>query len=937
EPPALQLAAQDLSAYLEKILDRKVPVRTSFPERKSNTQVFFLATSLSRTFAPSSLAPHLTGQSLDSLGPDGCKAVCAQPVLLLCGKTPRGAANAVWTYLEEYCHVGFFWDEDNVPRLDSLPFRNVAFEQKPRFAERYLSPPGGYTLSEFMDWDQWKKDIDWRVHKRQNIFYGPGGELIWKKILAEMQGGEYILSSAETWQDNLNRKIATYVRDRGLMSILPGTIGDVPAEFVAAHPNVRYLGGVRWGDAPMNKHIYPSDPMFHEISVRYAKKYIEEYGPAHFYFAPPYPEATPGESPEEQTSVKVDFANALQKVVHGISPDMIWMADSWAFLTAEFWPPEGVRAFCEAITDIDHFRIYDTWGEERPMWTLHNAFWGKKWTLGILHCFGGMTSLRGDIHSLARDINRVATDPAARQCVGIYLVPETLHHNDLFFDLAMSLAWDPTIVPVQDDRADLQPYLKDYALRRYGSSSAKRMTRVLDILARTVYATKDMAQPAYLHQMYTVLDFPNTSTYFPLEQPAQVPQLRRALEIALKEADAQRNNPLYERDLVDIARRYLGDLFNAAVPNVIHAWRAGDTERFKIAENDIYRILYLTGDLLSSASYYRLETRTEPGKSRPDYESLLTQARNVMSIWEGSANLDYVRRDDLAELIRGYYYLRTSFWLNCLREVPAAQWSQAQDDRLRDMYMDVGRRWVREGAQSLPSQTSTATTKVVRQLLYMALEAGIEERWMLRPQKEMVNTDFSQGMDGWSLSMRRTGLSFQPGSGDRKGNTVAFQTWPESSGGNFYLFQTVKASDAEISLDMILDKCGQSGFAGLRVEGYDSAFHWVAECTYQCGDSWNHWPDRYRPDNSTPDWSVGATGLLWWWVGHYTIKERYGDATGVWRHIEACPKEDFDRVHGKGTWSGLNIKTLRIALLGSTRRAEDPLAVTFANLRVKTH
>ncbi|MFH1737929.1 MAG: alpha-N-acetylglucosaminidase TIM-barrel domain-containing protein, partial [bacterium] len=739
ERQALQLAAKDLADYLGTMLNRHVPVRTDLPEVGSDGKVFLLATPASQTELPDALSERLSPKNLEHFGPDGCLAVSVPPVLLLAGNTGRGAANAVWTYLEEFCHVGFFWSDDFVPQLDELPFQEVSFKQIPRFAERYMSQPGTYTLSEHMDWPDWKKEIDWRAHKRQNIVYGPERSVIWKQVFAEQHGVEYVLSDADRWQDELNRKIAAYIRDRGLMMVMPGFEGEVPAEFVTAHPQVRYVGGIRWGDIPMNKHVYPADPMFHELTIRYMRAYTDRYGPAEYYFVPPYPEATPGDTEEEKHSIKIDLATAIQNALAEAYPGTIWLTDSWAFLTPEFWTPEEVRAFSEAVKDREHFRIYDTWGEERPMWKLHNAFWGNKWTFGVLQCFGGNTTLHGDLHSLVRDIQQVATDPAAENCVGVYLVPEAWRHNDLFFDLAMRLSWDPLGIKSEGDVVHLEPYIHDYALRRYGARSAGQMAKVLDILAQTVYASKDATQPVFLSQLWTVFDFPNLSVYVPPEQVAQASVLRKGLELGLREADSQRNNPLFERDIVDLARRYLGDVFNGVVPNVIYAWRAENEDRFQIAAEDSLRIMECVEDLLWSSKPYWLETRVEKNRDRPDFEEILTQTRNIMSIWEGSINLDYERRDDLAELMRGYYRPRMEAWLNRLAAVRPTDWSQADIDWLTQTYWDIGKKWVEKGNSGGKPTNIADTPTIVQRILPVARE--IEQRWRLNPTDKMVNID----------------------------------------------------------------------------------------------------------------------------------------------------------------------------------------------------
>ncbi|MBI4557583.1 MAG: hypothetical protein HY706_08370 [Candidatus Hydrogenedentes bacterium] len=301
-----------------------------------------------------------------------------------------------------------------------------------------------------------------------------------------------------------------------------------------------------------------------------------------------------------------------------------------------------------------------------------------------------------------------------------------------------------------------------------------------------------------------------------------------------------------------------------------------------------------------------------------------------MSIWEGSANLDYARRDDLAELIQGYYVPRLKAWRDKLVATDPEAWSQADDRDLEQTYWDLGQIWVNGGVQM--SAPASSAIHRIEEILPQVREI---EGDLPRPAIKPANLDFHDGLNGGSLSSRRMTLSFEPSAGPDGGTAFRFCTWPGSSGGQLYLFQTVQGSDAEISLDFLPESGGESSFAGLRVEAYDRHFHRVAECTYQWGNAWNYWPDRYRADNVTPDWNVGATGFLWWWVGHYAIKHRLTGPTGTWQHLDANPRANLDRVHGAGTWDGLHVKSLRVALIASTRRPEDPLAGAFVNLNVR--
>ena len=382
-----------------------------------------------------------------------------------------------------------------------------------------------------------------------------------------------------------------------------------------------------------------------------------------------------------------------------------------------------------------------------------------------------------------------------------------------------------------------------------------------------------------------------------------------------------------------MTRRYLGDLFNGLVAEVLHAWRTGDKKRFDRAALDMERLTECVWAVLWASPQYRLETHLAQVQGRPGSRGLPEQTCNLLSIWEGRDDLlDYVRRDDCAELVTSYYRPRVGTWLNCLDGVAPEEWGKVHDDRIRELYWGVGKEFVKEGAE----RPEYATFDHVPVAVEKALAVGRKlERYGPKAKRRLSNLDFRAGWHGWDLSARSMYLTLKRGQDGGPRDELHFESWRGVGGGNMYLSQTVRARDAEISLDLKVDSWGESAFAGLRVEGYDVAFKRVVECTYQIGDGWNHWPDRYRPDNITPEWTVGATPFFWWWVGHYAIKQHLHARPGEWVHLDARLAHDVDRIHGPGTWESLNVAALRIALVASRRREEDPIAGAFTDLDVQ--
>jgi alpha-N-acetylglucosaminidase len=334
----------------------------------------------------------------------------------------------------------------------------------------------------------------------------------------------------------------------------------------------------------------------------------------------------------------------------------------------------------------ERVRVLDQWGETVPEHKRTDYFNGRPWHFGVLYSFGGNTNLHGNMKFIEKQFHSVVDDPRAKQCVGFYPNPETIHHNYFYYDFICRLGWNPKEV-------DLRSFTRDYARGRYGEAAAPAMVGALEELLASVYGSDDMTQPLYWHRL-------GGATYVRLQvtdREAFIPHLRRALERALGAAPTQGSNPLYFHDLNDIGRQYLAELFAAHVRKIEQAEAALDLAAFEREASLLEAIMESIETLLSHDDYYWLspyirKARKLPG-APPDVD---VRARDILTLWADVIR-DYASRD-YYELVQGYYRPRVTTWIRALRDsLKLDQRIISNATELDREYDAIERKWVKEG------------------------------------------------------------------------------------------------------------------------------------------------------------------------------------------------------------------------------------------------
>ena len=625
--------------------------------------------------------------------------------LLLAGTRNIGTLYAVYDYLERFCQVGFFRDGDYVPKKEKIPFSNIEVVTQPRFKYRSASFSGAYRAfakfePTFWDLGEWKRQFDWMAKRKLNLggvdlfwtdeFSGIAPELAWpelgkageEELLDVLKGAN---SVAWVWpleyRTKLTKDLLSYGRSLGIKFTYWSNYDCVPGKFKTLHPEFKYPRSDAYG----NLFISMDDPEAREYLKKYLQTLIDLYGTDHIYVYGAYAEAAMAETAEESVRIKTEATHKFNLFFKEVDPEAIWFCSTWDF-NYPHWNKESVKKYLTAMSKEIPILLYDADSEMSVpgKYEKHGDFYGINWCFGVMNSFGGDDNLHGNIDNIIQKVKAVSQAPKTKNCVGLLMTEELINDNIFLWHLVSKLAWDPAVV-------DKEEFLRDYALRRYGEGSAPNMHKSLSRLVEAVYTIPpgnyDNIATVYSPERPERYDTPNCPYYqfqrmevnceqsFPLFKEREgfipielrhlertLPPLKQAIKLALLEKENQVQNKLYENDLVDMARVYLGLVNNSQLIALYQAFKEGDYGGFEKKARDVERTLDAIEKILSTREDFSLEVmmgqiEKVPGTNRYTRETI----KQTVLFW------DYVNRDCF-EIMHYYYRPKLGAYVSTLRE-----------------------------------------------------------------------------------------------------------------------------------------------------------------------------------------------------------------------------------------------------------------------------
>ncbi|GAA4322546.1 alpha-N-acetylglucosaminidase [Mucilaginibacter gynuensis] len=627
-------------------------------------------------------------------GKDVFELDARQDKIILRGNNGLSVASALNYYLKNYCFCDIGWNGTNLKLPATLPTVTKKVHKATPYTYRYYLNycTFNYTMA-WWNWERWQKEIDWMALNGINMPLAiTGEEAIWQEVYKEMgftdkeldaffSGPAYFswfwMGNIDAWggplpqhwkdtHKQLQKQILERERSFGMKPVLSSFTGHVPPSFKDKFPQAK-VKKTNWDAGFPDVYILdPDDALFETIGKKYITAQTKEFGTDHLYSADTFNENIP---PTNDSTYLDGMSKKVFRSMTAADPKAVWVMQGWMFhYNNKFWQPQQIKALLNAVPD-DQMIVLDLYSESHPVWNRTEAYYGKPWIWNLLQNFGGNISMFGRMRHVASDPAVTLHDPESKRMMGIGLTPEGIEQNPALFALMLENVW-------RDTPIDADAWLKNYALRRYGSNNSKA-DEAWHILLNTVYSgplteggneSIIVARPTQKPVVDRVL---TKIAYDPKE-------LAKAWGLLVTAADSLQQSDGFQYDLIDVTRQVLANYATPLQQKWVAAYKSKDAAEFKIQSAAFLRLMDDMDQLLATRKDFLLgkwisEARAN-GITTKEQDLYEFNARDLVTLWgdKESGLREYSNRQ-WAGLIKGYYKPRWELYFTGLSKAMAAK------------------------------------------------------------------------------------------------------------------------------------------------------------------------------------------------------------------------------------------------------------------------
>jgi len=494
--------------------------------------------------------------------------------LVIRGTSGVALASGLYWYLKNFGNSSLTWYDRHISIPNpppKIPGR-VSVTSPYKWRYYYNTCTYGYTTA-FWNWSRWEQEIDWMaLHGINFPLAFEGQELVWQDTylklglnLTELSnfftGPAFLpwnrMGNVDGWagplpqiwirrKSELQKQILTRMRQLGMIPILPGFAGHVPAALKAHYPRADIVQLAPWADFNGTYFLNPNDTLFSEIQMIFLRRQMELYGTNHYYNVDPFNELTPpSNDPTYLASISSKIFESLR---HGDNQS-IWVLQGWFLQDQGFWHPAQTQAFLSAVPK-GRLIILDLWAEQFPVWWRTDGFYGHDFIWCMLHNFGGRSGLYGSLPVIATQPLVVNANKSVNM-VGIGLTPEGTMNNPVVYELMTDMAWI-------NHSFDLEHWLQKFIICRYGHL-VDSVSQAWTLLLRSVYnnTNHQFGPTACVFVYRPSLSMAKSDTIRPYYDMRTV---QTAWTLFLNASSILSKVETFRNDLVEITRQSLQDV-----------------------------------------------------------------------------------------------------------------------------------------------------------------------------------------------------------------------------------------------------------------------------------------------------------------------------------------------------------------------------------------
>lgn len=588
------------------------------------------------------------------------------------GNTGVSVASALNWYLKNIAHSHLSWNGNhiNLPRTLAPVPAKVRVVNPHKYREMFGYCTLNYTAS-WWDKARWERELDFLAMQGVNMPLGVVGvEAVWYDMLlkygfSDEEARTFLVGPAYfawQWMTNIeghggplprswiesHRTLGKWWMDRarslGMTPIRQGFSGYVPHALKEKFPQASIAIQPNWVGFPGSAQLDPLDPLFKKLGRTFMEESVRNYGEGNLWAADPFHESSP---PRPGDKYLNEVGTTIFSLMRDVDPKAIWVMQSWSIR----------KPIADSVPKGD-LLVLDLAGKR--------TFWGHDYVKGEIHNFGGRINLHGDLRDILA--NKFATQAAKdHRDVGMGLFPEGIAQNPVFYEAMFDMMW-------RDQPVNVDVWLRDYALRRYGISD-DNTTKAWKILldegpyksgtSDTEKSSMIAARPA----LEVKKSGPNAGFFIPYKPE----KLVQALDLLLVDADKAGVGDTYRYDLVDITRQVLSNLSQNLQKEVQIAYLNKDRAAFDKATSEFEGLLADVDALLATRSeflYGKWISDARRWGETPEEKALYEHnAAMLVTLWGPQTPLieDYAWRE-WSGLIARYYLPRWKQFHAFLRE-----------------------------------------------------------------------------------------------------------------------------------------------------------------------------------------------------------------------------------------------------------------------------
>ncbi|HVT13728.1 MAG TPA: alpha-N-acetylglucosaminidase TIM-barrel domain-containing protein [Fimbriimonadaceae bacterium] len=636
---------------------------------------------------------------------------------------------AAYEYLKDKCNSFVSWEGSNIHLPARFPNDHRASSCPVAYRHYYNICTFGYTTA-FWSWDRWQKEIDWMAFHGINMPLAmTGQDKVWQTVFRSYGLPDSSIEAFFSgpafqpwhWMGNLNghggptpqswidgqaelqKKILARERSLGMKPVVPGFSGFVPVDFAKYQPQVKLQSPTAWCGFAPTTFVDIRDPMFVEIGKKFVEEYRKEFGSDHLYLCDTFNE----QNPQFPEATKLDdLANAGRSVYEGMrqaDPDAVWVMQGWLFYNERnYWKGPEVEALLSKVPD-GRMIILDLSCEQYEVWRAQLAVAKKGFIYCTLHNFGQNTGLGGDLQTYVDKAFKALQDSGdGKRLLGFGLTPEGIDNNPVVYELMTDAMWSSSRRYLTPSHSfDVSRWLNDYARARYGVDLPE--TRAAWQVLREALYSKDL--PWY-HDGWRG----RPSAGRKGRPVRQMHMLEQALPMMMEAAPKLKANPLFQRDLVDLCKTYLGGIADreSYLANMAHA--GGDAKSYETQKHAFFRTLDEIDQVMACRPEHRLSTWLDEAKSwgkTPEEKRLMERnARLQITAWDGKGVLTDYANKEWAGLISDFIVRR---WQKYFADLES-------EKKPETSYLDLEMSWVdstEPPKESKPEDAVSVVSKVL--------------------------------------------------------------------------------------------------------------------------------------------------------------------------------------------------------------------------------